>query len=41
MTAQPPLSRELAGEALGTYLLVLVGTDSMAAAVLTTAQMGP
>jgi glycerol uptake facilitator protein len=40
MKAQPPLSRALAGEVLGTYLLVLFGTGSVAAAVLTGAQMG-
>jgi glycerol uptake facilitator protein len=40
MKAQPPLSQALAGEALGTYLLVLFGTGSVAAAVLTGAQLG-
>jgi MIP family channel proteins len=36
----PPLRRALAGEAVGTYLLVLFGTGSVAAAVLTGAQVG-
>jgi glycerol uptake facilitator protein len=40
MKTQPPLSRALAGEVLGAYLLVLFGTGSVAAAVLTSAQMG-
>lgn len=35
-----PLHRALAGELLGTYLLVLFGTGSVASAVLTGAQVG-
>ena len=35
-----PLSRALIAEAIGTYLLVLFGTGSVAAAVLTGAQVG-
>lgn len=37
---QPPLRRALAGEVLGTYLLVLFGTGSVASAVLSGAQVG-
>jgi glycerol uptake facilitator protein len=40
MRDHPPLCRALTGELLGTYLLVLFGTGSVAAAVLTNAQMG-
>ena len=40
MTPQPPLQRALAGEVLGTYLLVLFGTGSVASAVLSGAQVG-
>jgi glycerol uptake facilitator protein len=40
MKARPLLIQALAGEVLGTYLLVLFGTGSVAAAVLTGAQMG-
>jgi glycerol uptake facilitator len=40
MSDHPPLCRALTGELLGTYLLVLFGTGSVAAAVLTNAQMG-
>jgi glycerol uptake facilitator protein len=40
MSNHPPLCGALMGELLGTYLLVLFGTGSMAAAVLTNAQMG-
>jgi glycerol uptake facilitator protein len=40
MNEHPPLRQALAGEAVGTYLLVLFGTGSVAAAVLTGAQMG-
>lgn len=40
MTKHPPLRQALAGEALGTYLLVLFGTGSVATAVLTEAQIG-
>jgi len=36
----PPLGRALVGEAAGTFLLVLFGTGSVAAAVLTGAQVG-
>ena len=36
----PPLSRALIAEVIGTYLLVLFGTGSVAAAVLTGAQVG-
>jgi MIP family channel proteins len=36
----PPLRRALAGEVVGTYLLVLFGTGAVAAAVLTGAQVG-
>ncbi|ETW98335.1 MAG: hypothetical protein ETSY1_19125 [Candidatus Entotheonella factor] len=36
----PPLAQALAGEGLGTYLIVLFGTGSVAAAVLTGAQQG-
>jgi glycerol uptake facilitator protein len=36
---QPPLARALAGEVLETYLLLLFGTGSVAAAVLTKAEM--
>jgi glycerol uptake facilitator protein len=36
----PPLTRALIGEVLGTFLLVLFGTGSVAAAVLTGAQVG-
>ncbi len=38
--ALPPLSQALVGEGLGTYLIVLFGTGSVAAAVLTGAQQG-
>ena len=40
MIPQPPLNRALAGEVLGTYLLVLFGTGSVASAVLSGAQVG-
>ena len=40
MKPQPNMSRALAGEVLGTYLLVLFGTGSVASAVLSGAQVG-
>ena len=40
MTPRPPMRRALAGEVLGTYLLVLFGTGSVASAVLSGAQVG-
>ena len=40
MNSHPPIRRALAGEALGTYLLVLFGTGSVASAVLSGAQVG-
>jgi len=40
MNTDRPLPRALAGELLGTYLLVLCGTGAVAAAVLTGAQVG-
>ena len=40
MNSHPPMRRALAGEALGTYLLVLFGTGSVASAVLSGAQVG-
>ena len=40
MTSHPPMRRALAGEVLGTYLLVLFGTGSVASAVLSGAQVG-
>ena len=40
MNPQQPLNRALGGEVLGTYLLVLFGTGSVASAVLSGAQVG-
>ena len=40
MNPQFPMSRALVGEMLGTYLLVLFGTGSVATSVLTGAQVG-
>ena len=40
MNPRPPMRRALAGEVLGTYLLVLFGTGSVASAVLSGAQVG-
>ena len=40
MKSQPDMSSALAGEVLGTYLLVLFGTGSVASAVLSGAQVG-
>ena len=40
MHPQRPITRALAGEMLGTYLLVLFGTGSVASAVLSGAQVG-
>ena len=40
MKPQPDMSSALAGEVLGTYLLVLFGTGSVASAVLSGAQVG-
>ena len=40
MNPHPPMRRALAGEVLGTYLLVLFGTGSVASAVLSGAQVG-
>lgn len=40
MVKLPPLAGALVGEAIGTYLLVLIGTGCVAAAVLTGAQVG-
>ena len=40
MKPQPNMSSALAGEVLGTYLLVLFGTGSVASAVLSGAQVG-
>ena len=40
MNSHPPMRRALVGEVLGTYLLVLFGTGSVASAVLSGAQVG-
>jgi MIP family channel proteins len=40
LVTPPPLRQALLGEVLGTYLLVLFGTGAVAAAVLTSAQVG-
>ncbi len=40
MNSHPAMRRALAGEVLGTYLLVLFGTGSVASAVLSGAQVG-
>ena len=40
MKLQPDMNQALAGEVLGTYLLVLFGTGSVASAVLSGAQVG-
>ena len=40
MEELPPLRRALVGEVVGTYVLVTIGTGSVAAAVLTGAQVG-
>ncbi len=40
VTQPPPLSAAVIGECVGTYLLVLIGTGVVAAAVLTGAQVG-